>query len=169
MVVIRCTSKLLNRLKVCPTPEPTASTTRLGDWYGNVVRVGRKQFILAVSEATLLPVVLEAAAGKEPFSARLAAAVRQVLAGIGVAPPVVQAEIEAMATAIYAPTASRRVLGSMNDFWNLLDGYWEPGADLTRVALRIAEAPCSPLGMESPTRATLALLKAAGRVSANDS
>jgi hypothetical protein len=169
MVVIRCTSKLLNRLKACPTPEPTASTTRLGDWYGNVVRVGRKQFILAVSEATLLPVVLEAAAGTEPFSARLAAAVRQVLAGIGVDPPVVQAEIEAMATAIYAPTASRRVLGSMNDFWNLLDGYREPGADLTRVALRIAEAPCSPLGMESPTRATLALLKAAGRVSANDS
>lgn len=169
MVVIRCTGKLLSRLKVGPTPEPPASTTRLGDWYGNVVSVGRKQFILAVSEATLLPVVLEAAAGTDPFPARLLAGVRKVLAGIGADPPVVQAEIEAMAAALYAPTASRRVLGSMNDFWNLLDGYWEPGADLTRVALRITEAPCSPLGMESPRRATLALLRAAGRVSANDS
>lgn len=168
MVVIRCTGRLLKRLGVAPEPEPPASTTRLGDWYANLVNVGRKQFILAVSETTLLPVVMDAAGTSDEFPARLVAAVAKVLAAIGVDHPVLQAEVEAMATATFATTASRRVLGSMNDFWNLLDGYWEPGADLTAVALRIAQAPCGPLGMESPKRATLALFEAATRLSAND-
>jgi hypothetical protein len=168
MVMIRCTGKLLKRLRAIPAPEPSASTTRLGDWYANLVNVGRKPFILCVSELTLLPLVLEAAGAKEEFPARLAAAVAQVLVGAGVGDNAAQAEADAMSEASYATTASRRVLGSMNDFWNLLDGYWEPGADLTRVALRLAEAPCSPLGMESPARATLAFFAAAGGISAND-
>jgi hypothetical protein len=168
MVVIRCTGKLLKRLKAAPSSEPLASTTKLGDWYANIVTVGRKQFILAVGEATLLPVVIDGAGDKEWLGVRLAAGLRKVLAGIGVDDRSIRSEVEAMATPTFAATASRRVLGSMNDFWNLLDGYWNAGADLTTVALRIADAPCSPLGMESPKRATLVLFEAATRTSAND-
>jgi len=73
-----------------------------------------------------------------------------------------------MADVTYATTSSRQVLGSMNDFWNLLDGYWSPRADLTSVALRIADAPCSPLRMASPKHATLALFEGATRAIAND-
>jgi len=73
MVVIRCTGKPLSRLKVSPTPEPPASTTRLGDWYGNVVSVGRKQFILAVSEATLLPAIMEVIGERGPLRGTLGA------------------------------------------------------------------------------------------------
>jgi hypothetical protein len=91
-----------------------------------------------------------------------------VLSRLGIDAAAVQAEVNAMAEATYSATSSRRVLGSMNDFWNLLDGYWRRGADLTSVALRIADAPCSPLAMESPKRATLALFEAATRAVAND-
>ena len=35
-----------------------ASTTRLGDWYGNILRIGRRQQLLFISERSRLPVVI---------------------------------------------------------------------------------------------------------------
>jgi hypothetical protein len=148
MVVVRGTAKLLKRMRIAPTPEPPSSTTRLGDWYSNVVDFRGGELVLCVSEITLLPVVLPPAAIGSSFSAALAMGLNHVLARLGIEPAAVQAEARAMADATYAATSSRRVLGSMNDFWNLLDGYWSPRADLTSVALRIADAPCGPLAME---------------------
>ena len=160
MLVVRCTAKLLESLKVTPDRAAPASTALLGDWYANLVNLGRHRFTLCVSEKTLLPVVLEGASGKH-FAGRLTAEIARVLALLGVDDRLVQAELAAMREVTYAATASRKVLGSMNDFWNLLEGYWGPGADLSQVALRIAEAPCGPLGMASPERVTRQLF--AGR------
>ena len=42
MVVLRCTQKLLVRLKQVGDLPPVESTTRLGDWYGNILRIGRR-------------------------------------------------------------------------------------------------------------------------------
>lgn len=168
MIVVRGTAKLLKRMRVAPNPVPLASTTRLGDWYANVVDIRGGELVLCVSQVTLLPVVLPPVVLGSSFSAELATGLSHVLAQLGIDDAAVHAESRAMADVTYAATSSRRVLGSMNDFWNLLDGYWSPGADLTGIALRIADAPCSPLAMESPKRATLALFHAAARPSAND-
>jgi hypothetical protein len=54
-------------------------------------------------------------------------------------------------------TASRRVLGSTNDFAWMADGYLAGSTSPLDVSLRLAEPPCSPLEMDSPRRATLAL------------
>jgi integrase len=51
-----------------------------------------------------------------------------------------------------AATASRSVLGSLNDYTYLLEGYWETSATLLDVALRIADAPCGPLRMKAEER-----------------
>src|SRR5262249_59078644 len=58
MVVLRCTQKLLARLKRPEAPAYVASTTRLGDWYGNVLQIGRRQHLLFISERSRLPVVI---------------------------------------------------------------------------------------------------------------
>ena len=58
MVVLRCTQKLLVRLKQVGDLPPVESTTRLGDWYGNILRIGRRQHLLFISERSRLPVVL---------------------------------------------------------------------------------------------------------------
>ena len=58
MVVLRCTQKLLVRLKQVGDLPPVESTTRLGDWYGNILRIGRRQHLLFISEQSRLPVVL---------------------------------------------------------------------------------------------------------------
>lgn len=56
-----------------------------------------------------------------------------------------------------AKTASRKILGSMNDLSWLLEGYLENDSSPLALSLRLAETPCGPLGMERPSRATLAL------------
>jgi len=66
-------------------------------------------------------------------------------------------EQRAMADVAVGRTASKRVLGSMNDFAWLLDEYRGRTSDLSEIALRLADAPCGPLHMDSPRRVTLAL------------
>ena len=40
--------------------KPAPADTVLGDWYANLIRIGRIQVVLAVSERSLLPVVVPA-------------------------------------------------------------------------------------------------------------
>jgi hypothetical protein len=154
---LRCTRSLLKRLKVAPDPSPPASTNRLGDWYANLLYTKPQQLILCVSERTLLPVVI-IAKGSEPVAVRFAAGVAKTLRAIGIPDPAVDAELAAMAGATISTTASRQVLGSMNDFASLLEAYLAHGDKLELTALKLADAPCSPIGMNSPKEATIELL-----------
>ena len=61
---VRCTKKLLDRMRVDPDLHPPAPTTILGDWYANLLYVGKQQFILCVSEKTLVPVIVPAVDAK---------------------------------------------------------------------------------------------------------
>ena len=53
MFTLRCTKKLLTRMKVRPDLRPPLSTTKLGDWYADVLNLGRERLVLCVSELTL--------------------------------------------------------------------------------------------------------------------
>ena len=53
MLVLRCTQKLLARLKQADNLPAIESTTRLGDWYGNVLQLGRRQHLLFISETLM--------------------------------------------------------------------------------------------------------------------
>ena len=46
MFVLRCTQKLLDRLNATPDSDPAPADTVLGDWYANLIRVGRIQVVL---------------------------------------------------------------------------------------------------------------------------
>lgn len=66
MVVIRCTKKLLDRVK--PTvlaPVDAAGDNLLGDWYATVLFVRPAWLVVAVSSRTLLPVIVPAAPVRE--------------------------------------------------------------------------------------------------------
>jgi hypothetical protein len=159
VVVLRCTQRLLRRLRTVPGAEPRASDTRLGDWYANLVHVGRQQFVLAVSSRTFLPVVV-AAAPISTLEARLRAAACDVIQALGIPAAEVERELEAMSDVVYAKTASRQVLGVMNDLAYALS--FHVGRDtLGDISLRLAETPLSPLyknvETSSPDRATVAL------------
>lgn len=164
MFLIRCTQPLLDRLKVVPPLAATSPTTTvLGDWYANRLNVGRLRLILCTSERSLLCVLVPA---REPaeLPARLAAAVSQTLAALAIAPSQIEREIREMQWHQYARTASRQVLGSMNDFAFLAETYLRddgPVADLNQIAQALNRAPCSPIEYDSPDRRTARLFREA--------
>ncbi len=157
MFTFRCTQKLLDRLKASPEPEPVSPDTVLGDWYANLVRVGRTQIVLAVSERTLLPVAVPAKDARSLVQ-RLTEALGPVLTSIGVPADEAMAEQSAMQQWVTAKTASRRVLGSLNDMvFQLQVGLTHfPDRALLEHSLWLAETPMKVIEHGSPDRATIA-------------
>jgi len=155
--VLRCTKKLLGRLpsQTGGEGDKRASDARLGDWTGNLFFIGRQQIVLGVNNKTLLPVLLPIGPNKT-FISRFVEAAGEMLMAIGVDRKAVVAEMGGMAECIVAPTNDRRVLGTINDFGRALDVLVDRHP-LLEGALLLAEMPCSPIGMESPRRATIAL------------
>jgi hypothetical protein len=155
MFSVRCTKKLLDRMSADPAPDPPAPSTILGDWYANLLRVGKQQFILCVSEKTLLPVLLPAVDARL-LPRRLPEAVFDVLKALGIQWSAIDREMREMVDAVVGRTANRRVLGMMTDFAFAAPYRLAEGASLVDVALWLAQTPCKPIEMKSPDRETKA-------------
>ena len=152
MFTLRCTARLRKRLGTTEETTSTPPSTKLGDWYAQLLFT-RPQLVLCVSERTLLPVVIAARDGSH-LVPRLREAVGQMLRVLAVAEAVVAAEEDAMMDTVIGKTTSRQVLGSMNDFVRMLDSYLGVGS-LLEVSLHLAETPCGPLQMNSPREETI--------------
>jgi hypothetical protein len=150
MLTLRCTARLLKRLRAGPDESSGPATTSLGDWHANLLYVARKQVVLLVNDRTLLPIVVPSA----PVAAlakRFRESTAMVLAALGVSREHIAREVAAMAEVRIARTNSRQILGSMTDFTSMLDAYLNAGEDLMTASLHLAEAPCGPIGMKSPS------------------
>jgi hypothetical protein len=158
---LRCTARLLSRLRESPSGAVANTTTRLGDWYANLLRIGRVQLVLAISERTFLPVVVPAAPSAT-LVPRLRARVRELLGALDVDDTHVERELIHMQDVAFGKTASRQVTGVMIDLAKGLEFYLEGDPSLLGLSLKLAETPCSPLYKTetSPDRATLALFAA---------
>lgn len=161
MFALRCTQKLLDRLNVAPDPEPTRPDTVLGDWYANLVRAGRTQVVLAVSERTLLPVVAPAKEGRTLVQ-RLGEALEPMLTAVGVPAEDATAEHGAMQRWAVGKTANRRVPGSLNDLaFQLQVGLLDfPDRELLAQSLWLAKTPLKVIDYGAPDQATLAAFAA---------
>ena len=162
MFVIRATQRLLKRGAAVATQEPPATRTVLGDWYANVLVVRPEHLVLAVSERTMLPVVVPAKDVKR-LPARIAAAARQILLAIEVAPELVEREVAEMQAATFAKTNNRRVLGGLNDFMFQLEYacHAHPELSLLEQALRLAKTPSGVIERVFPDQAARSLFEAA--------
>jgi hypothetical protein len=136
----------------------------LRDWYANLVFVGHARFVLLVSERSRLPVVMPGRDVKN-LARNFPAALAPVLVGLGIPSAIVDQEIAAMREVAVAATASRSVLGTINDF-SLMLSYWlrdELAPDLLALALRLGRTPVRPLDDVFPDVATRRLFGLAGR------
>ena len=146
MYVVRGTKKFLDRAGR-PVVELPPSTTVLGDWYANSL-VWRPQVALFVNARTFLPVLMPLAPAARAVD-RFPAALGEVLNALGIDPLFVAAESRAMDTAVLAKTASRQVLGVMNEFTFMAEhsvrtGYSDPG-DLLGLSCWLADTIVGPL------------------------
>lgn len=152
----RFTQKLLERLSTAPDPRPAPPDTVLGDWHANLVRAVRTQLVLAVSERTLLPVVVPVRDGRS-LVRRLTEDLESMLTAVGIPAEGVIAERSAMQCWVIGNTANRRILGSLNDLAfqlkvGLLDS---PGQALLAQSLWLVKTPLKIIEYGSPDRATV--------------
>ena len=160
MFTLRCTKKMQQLLEVGRSSAHSMGvpTTRLGDWYANVVVHAGQPHVLFTSERTLLPVVVRAAP-LDTLMPRFCEALGELLFSYGVDERTLGEELTAMQQFLFAGTVSRRVLGTMTDFAWLLENV-PTHVSLLEAAQELAQAPCSPIAMESPNRLTVAVLRA---------
>ena len=161
MIVLRCTLKLLARLKRVGDAPPVESTTRLGDWYGNILWIGRRQILLFISERSRLPVVIPIGASKRLESV-FPDVVCEVLAKVGVTAGDVARERSQMSEIAFGPTRNRSLLGTLNDFAHMAKyahaSRSEPESpeELMRF---LAKTPILPLNGANPIDLTLAAFR----------
>ncbi len=144
MFNLHCTKKLLDRIK--PELEnPRNGSTRLGNWYATAL-FWKPQMALVVNERTLLPVLLPLAPAAT-LAQRFPIALRDVLRALDMPAQFIDSEISGMSEVVYTKTANRSVLGVMNEFVFLAEGYRDQGGSVNPVALslKLAGTPCGPL------------------------
>lgn len=123
MYALHCTKKLLDRIKEPIATSALTPTTELGNWYATTL-FWKPQLALFVNERTLFPVLAPlapAATVAQRFPSLLAA----VLAAHGIDQTFIVREVAAMAEVGFAKTANRSVVGIMNEFSFLAEGYRE--------------------------------------------
>jgi hypothetical protein len=150
VITLCCTQKVRRRLAVPSEPfAPLEPTTRLGNWYVNLVNFGRQQLVLATSERSLLTVILPAHGLRETLEGNLKTAVGQLLTALGIPADIVSRELAEMTPSVVAPAANRRVMGSMNEFAFHLGFRMERSGDPLVLALELSDTPMSAMGSKS--------------------
>jgi hypothetical protein len=162
MLTIRCTAKLLKRIGRKPglPDEVVEPTTALGDWHANVLFFDRAQALLFANDNSRLAVVTSARDARN-LDAHLAAELAELLEHLGVPQPWINAEVAQMSQSHVAPTRSRSVLATMNDYAFQIEGRFHQWGGLypLQMSLDLSECPSGPLGYRLPYEVTMALLR----------
>jgi len=146
---VRGTKKLLD----CagrPMADPPSSTPVLGDWYANVL-FWRPHVALFVNATTFVPVLTPLAPASGAV-ARFPAAMAEVIGALGVDPRFVESESTEMSSVVLAKTASRQVLGVMNEFTFMAEHTISTGrsgpADLLGLSVWLANTIVGPISKD---------------------
>jgi hypothetical protein len=165
MFTLRCTQKLLRRGLTESPPGEVMPTTLLGNWYAHVLVARPQHLVLCISERTLLPVIASAK-GIGALPERLVLLLPPILTALAIPDAAVRAERECMREHRIGRTASRRVLGSLNDLMFLLEHslHAHPQRSHLEHSLWLAQTPCKLVNHSAPDRATQALFLSSAAV-----
>ena len=146
---------------------PRPPTTVLGDWYANILFARPVHLVLALSERSLLPVVVPAKDVKR-LPDRVARAAQDMLRAIGIPEEQVATETLAMSEGYLAVTSNRKVLGSLNDFVFHLELSLQdrPNWELHEHARQLAEMPSGAIDYAFPSESTRALFASSRAIQA---
>ena len=165
MIVLRCTQRLLKGSGFAVVADPAASDLPLGEWYANVIPLpfpGRS-VVMYTSSNTLLTVLAPGRALRTTipiFQQRLPA----LLARLQLPAAWVARHAGGAGEVCVAPTANRRVLGSMIDLAKNLR-YDASAAssfdrmDLDYLEFRLSEPPMGMTGYRTPHQAVMELAR----------
>lgn len=137
-------------------------TAVLGDWYANLVPIFSEGLIMFVNEKSLLTVAIpiwESDNLVPLFRIRVA----NLLGMLGISPKVIASEIGHLDQVQFGKTASRSVLGSMNDFaWHYQmmaeEASSKTGLSLSKAEYQLSRMPCGLLDYQFPADVAKELL-----------
>ena len=155
MVTLRCTRKLCKFLEIVPVEMPEPPTGALGDWYANLVPTYAGDLIIFVNELSLVTVAIPVWES-ENLIPLFRARVENLLLMIGVPQKVIDREIRHLDPVQFARTASRSVLGSMNDIaWNYQiiseEAEYLAHLSLSDAELKLSQMPSGVLNYRFPS------------------
>ena len=171
MITFRCTKKLRKYLGIMPTDNAQPPTAALGDWYANLIPTLAGDLILFVSEKSLLTVAIP-----EWESDRLLPLFRIRVANllwmIGIPLKKIAREVDHFDQVQFGKTASRSVLGSMNDFaWHYQimaqESIDKDKLSLSKAEYKMTQMPCGGLDYQFPADVAKKLLGAKGEMPAH--
>jgi hypothetical protein len=165
MFTLRCTQKLLRRGLTESPPGEVTPTTLLGNWYAHVLVARPQHLVLCISERTLLPVIVPAK-GVGALPERLALSLPPILTALAIPDAAVRAECECMREHRIGRTASKHVLGSLNDLLFLLERSLPAHPERSHLehSLWLAQTPCKLVEYSAPDRATQAFFLSSAAV-----
>lgn len=152
MPTLRCTAKLLKAMKAQPVADPPPPQNRLGEWTANLIRFGRRQYVIAVNDQTRLGLMIDAApyAG---ISGRFTEQLLNSLLWLDIPPEEALAEAAASRPTAFARSNSASVLSTLTRFALDMDAHWyhhgvESAPEFSRRLLR--EIVCRPKHIGCP-------------------
>jgi hypothetical protein len=166
MIRLRCTKKLLRRLRVVPEDAGAPSQGHLGDWTAHVFTLVRVPVVICVNDRTLYPVLLPLKESRTLLERFRSAALAEILK-VGGDSGALAREAAALRDIRFARTASRSVLGSINEFVLECQHWRHPRgatvADLEDLADQLRNSIWGPLDYRQPREAARELLQGASR------
>ncbi len=142
---LRCTKKLLSRLRVAELEEDNISTNLLGTWYANYFNISRKQFAIFTNERSVLSVVIPMKEISTLIS-RFLVSVRILLEAIGIPEHAIHSELDEMKIIRFGRTNNRSLLGNMNDLTYGAEAWFHTphDKDLSKLNMYLAEYLVGP-------------------------
>lgn len=147
MTVIRCSQKLLKRLRLPPAPPtPAPADNPLGEWCADIDFIDRQPFVLLMNAATGTVLVLPGrAADLKRLHEMAGEQLRFMFAACGVGGARAEAELDAWRLPpVLARNGSRSLVSSMNQRkYEAWSQFAHNGLTAFEVALRMLETPFS--------------------------
>lgn len=139
MTVLRCTAKLLKRLKQpAKPPEPAPQPNPLDEWYADIDFWNRKPFVVMLNGATGAVLLLNGnAAGLRVLHERALLQFGSMCGHFGIDGPLLEVELDGFAAGFsFAATRDRSLLASINQRKEAAWGRFEHvGCSLAEAAL----------------------------------
>lgn len=139
MTVLRCTAKLLKRLKLpAKPPEPAPAPNPLGEWYADLDFWNRKPYVVMLNGATGAVLTLNGnAAGLRVLHERALLQFASLCAHFGIQGPLVDAELLGFhAGFTHGATRDRSLLASLNQVkYGAWMGFEHSGYSLAQSAM----------------------------------
>ena len=163
MITLRCTLKLQQFLGIVPANILELTTATLGDWYANLIPTVSGDLIVFVNEKSLLTVAIPIWESNN-FVPLFRLRVANLLGMIGIKHKEIVNEISHYDEIQFGKTASRRILGSMNDIawqYQTLAEAAENKKDLSlsNAELKLSQMPCKPIDYKFPSDVAKELLE----------